>query len=46
MNQFPGMKTEKKDAGVVKLEYADDQTSNEDDYQAQFDQIANSIKIK
>jgi hypothetical protein len=32
--------------GVVKLEYADDQTSNEDDYQAQFDQIANSIKIK
>jgi hypothetical protein len=32
--------------GVVKLEYADDLTSNEDDYQAQFDQIANSIKVK
>jgi hypothetical protein len=32
--------------GVVKLEYADDQTSSEDDYQSQFDQIANSIKVK
>jgi cytoskeletal protein RodZ len=33
-------------SGVVKLEYADDLASTEDDYQAQFDQIANSIKIK
>jgi hypothetical protein len=32
--------------GVIKLEYADDLTSSEDDYQAQFDQIANSIKVK
>jgi hypothetical protein len=31
--------------GVVKLEYADDLSSPEDDYQAQFDQIANSIKV-
>jgi hypothetical protein len=31
---------------VVKLEYADDLTTSEDDYQAQFDQIANSIKVK
>jgi hypothetical protein len=30
----------------VKLEYADDLASTEDDYQPQFDQIANSIKIK
>jgi hypothetical protein len=33
-------------SGVVKLEYADDLASTEDDYQPQFDQIANSIKIK
>jgi len=32
--------------GVIKLEYADDQTSTEDDYQAQFDQIANSMQVK
>jgi hypothetical protein len=31
---------------VVKLEYADDLASPEDDYQAQFDQIANSVKAK
>jgi hypothetical protein len=31
--------------GVVKLEYADDLTTSEDDYQTQFDQIANSIKV-
>jgi hypothetical protein len=31
---------------VVKLEYADDLTSQEDDYQAQFDQLANSITLK
>jgi hypothetical protein len=36
----------KTSGGVVKLQYADDLTSNEDDYQAQFDQIANSIKVK
>jgi Tfp pilus assembly protein PilV len=32
--------------GVVRLEYADDLTSPEDDYQADFDQIANSAKVK
>jgi hypothetical protein len=32
--------------GVLKLEYADDQSSAEDDYQQQFDQIANSIHVK
>jgi hypothetical protein len=31
---------------VVKFEYADDQTSPEDDYQTQFDQIVNSVKLK
>jgi hypothetical protein len=36
----------KTSSGVVKLEYADDLTTSEDDYQAQFDQIANSIKVK
>jgi hypothetical protein len=32
--------------GVVNLHYADDVSSPEDDYQAEFDQIANSIKVK
>jgi hypothetical protein len=32
--------------GTVKLEYVDDLTTNNDDFQVQFDQIANSVKVK
>lgn len=32
--------------GVVKLEYVDNQTVKTDDYQAGFDQLANSVQVK
>jgi hypothetical protein len=36
----------KANGGVVKLEYVDDLTNNNDDFQTGFDQLANSIQVK